>query len=482
MMRSGSLTVLQINDTHGYLEPHPELVRQGAEATYPTLGGYARIAGLFQQVREERRGAVIALDNGDTLHGTHPAVTSKGEAFVPLLNALRLDGMTAHWEFAFGPAHLRALAKSLSYPLLAINCYEKESGRLVFPPSRVVERAGLRVGIVGIAATIVDKGMPPAFSEGIRFTLGRDELPGHIARLRREEDADLVLVLSHLGFPQDVRLASEVAGIDILLSGHTHNRLERPARTHGAVIIQSGCHGSFVGRLDLDVEAGAIARVAHRLIPIDETIAPDAEMQAMVDAVLAPHRDMLCEVVGRTRVGLNRNTVLEATMDNLLLDAIAEAAGTSLAFGNGWRYGAPIPPGPITRNDLWNMIPMNPPVSTVDVTGDELWTMMEENLERTFSADPYEQMGGFVKRCRGVNIYAKIENPAGQRIERFFVDGVPLDRDRTYTAAYVTTQAVPSRFGRNRRDLDVSAVEVLERHLRKHGEVGPSLRGTVVAA
>lgn len=73
---------------------------------------------------------MIALDNGDTLHGTFPAVHSKGEAFVPLLNALAFDAMTAHWEFAYGPAHLRSLAKTLRYPLLAINCYEKESGRL----------------------------------------------------------------------------------------------------------------------------------------------------------------------------------------------------------------------------------------------------------------------------------------------------------------------------------------------------------------
>lgn len=136
-------------------------------------------------------------------------------------------------------------------------------------------------------------------------------------------------------------------------------------------------------------------------------------MQTMVDAVLDPHRDMLREAVGRTRIGLNRNTVFETTMDNLLLDAISETAGANLAFSNGWRYGTPIPPGPITRNDLWNIIPTNPPVSTIEITGGELWAMMEENLERTFSADPYAQMGGYVKRCRGVNIYAKIENQKG---------------------------------------------------------------------
>lgn len=118
-MTSGSVTLLQINDTHGYLEPHPELIWRGGEASYPILGGYARIAGLFRKIRAARPGAVIALDNGDTLHGTFPAVRSKGEAFVPLLNALTLDGMTAHWEFAFGPTHLRALAARLSYPILA---------------------------------------------------------------------------------------------------------------------------------------------------------------------------------------------------------------------------------------------------------------------------------------------------------------------------------------------------------------------------
>lgn len=480
-MTAGRLTILQINDAHGYLEPHPELVWRGSEAAYPTLGGYARIAGLLKHVRAERAGAVVVLDNGDALHGTYPAVMSKGRAFVPVLNALALDAMTAHWEFAYGPAHLRALSQRLGFPILANNCYENDSGRLFFPPFRVLERGGLRLGIIGIAATIVDKGMPPAFSEGVRFTLGRDELPGQIAQLRRDEKVDLVIVLSHLGFPQDVRLASEVAGIDVLLSGHTHNRLAEPARVNGTLIIQSGCHGSFVGRLDLEVEAGTIAGCRHSLIAIDETIAPDAAMQAMVDAILAPDRDMLGEVLGHTRIGLNRSTGLETTMDNLLLDAIAAAAGTSLAFSNGWRYGAPVPPGRITRNDLWNMIPTDPPVSTVEITGEELRSMMEENLERTFSADPYAQMGGYVKRCRGVSIYAKIENPKHRRIEHFFVDGEAIDRRRTYVAAYVTMQAVPPQFGRNRHDLPLGAVAALEAYLRQHGVVQPDLRGTVVA-
>lgn len=480
-MRSGQITILQINDTHGYLEPHPELLWNGDHPCFETLGGYARLAGLLRAVRSERPGAVLTLDNGDTFHGTFPAVHSRGEALVPLVNALGFDAMTAHWDFAYGPDHLRQVAGMLGYPLLAINCYDKDTGQLTFPPTRIVERGGLRIGIVGIAAMIVDKTMPPQFSTGIRLTLGNEELPGHIARLRKDDGADLIVVLSHLGFPQDVKLAAEVNGIDVLLSGHTHNRLYEPVKTNGTVIIQSGCHGSFVGRLDLDVQGGCMASVSHRLIPVDAAIAPEPDMQHLVDGVMAPHRTMLGEEVGRTALALHRNGMFETPMDNLLLAAVAEAGGTRIAFANGWRYGAPVLPGPVTMNDLWNIIPTNPPVSMVDLTGAEMLAMMEENLERTFAADPYRQMGGFIKRCAGVNIYVKIENPAGHRVERFFAEGTPLELSRTYAAAFVTAQAVPQHYGHNRRNLDIRVIDALRAYFSTKSEVVPGPAQSVIA-
>ena len=281
MARRSRLTILQINDTHGYLEPHPELVWDGGEARTPIMGGYARIATLLRQVRADHPGGVVVLDNGDTLHGTFPAVNSKGQDLIPLLNALDLDAMTAHWDFAYGPDHLRKLADQLHYPVLAANCYDKASGKPTFPAFRVVERSGLRIGIIGIAA-IVDKMMPPEHSGGLCFTFGEKELPGLIRQLRGEERVDLVVVLSHLGFPQDVKLASKVDSIDVLLSGHTHNRLYEPVRVNDTIIIQSGCHGSFVGRLDLDIDAGRVDTCRHRLIPIDDNVLADPDMEQRV--------------------------------------------------------------------------------------------------------------------------------------------------------------------------------------------------------
>jgi len=460
-MQTHGLTIIQINDTHGYLEPHPELIWTGKEASYPTLGGYARIASLLEAVRRENPDGVLALDNGDTFHGTYPAVISRGEALVPLVNALQLDAMTAHWEFAWGPAHFRSLAARLDHPMLAINCYDKQTGDRPFPASIVVERAGLRIGVIGIAATIIDKSMPPHFSEGLRFTLGRDELPAEIDRLKHAEKVDLIVVLSHLGFPQDVKLAHSVGGIDVIVSGHTHNRLKEPARIEDTLIIQSGCHGSFIGRLDLKILDGQIADVRHQLIAVAESVIPDAAMQRLVDEALRPHRAMLAEVVGQTPIGLHRNTILYAPMDDVLLAAVATAGETDIAFSNGWRYGAPIPPGPVTMNDLWNIIPTNPPVSTVDLTGAEIREMMEENLERTFSADPFSQMGGFLKRFRGLTIYGKLENPPNHRIEHIFLENAALEEHRSYRAAFVTAQAVPQKFGRKRKDLPIRAIDAL---------------------
>lgn len=475
-----TITLLQINDTHGYLESHPEVFWKGGQAMYRTAGGYARIKTIFDKARREASGPVFAFDNGDTFHGTYAAVHTQGEALVKPVNALDLDAWTAHWDFAYGVPRLKELAGRLNHPLLAINCYDKQTGRRPFESYTIIERGGLRVGVIGIAATIIDKTMPPHFSEGLRFTLGNEELPEAIITLREQERVHLIVLLSHLGFPQDVKLAHAVKGIDVLLSGHTHNRVDRPFYANGTPIIESGCHGSFVGRLDVEVGGGKARVLHHQLITVDESIEPDAEMQHLVDAALAPHRATLQPIAGRTAGALNRSTVLESTMDNFLLDAIAEAAGTEIAFSNGWRYGAPIPPGPVTINDLWNIIPSNPPVSVVDLTGRELWDMLEQNLESTFAADPYAQRGGYLKRCRGLTVYIKIENPLGARVRQIFVGDDPVDVDAIYPVAFVTAQGIPKDIGRNRRDRPLHAVDALRQLLQRRGSIDARLRGTVV--
>jgi 2',3'-cyclic-nucleotide 2'-phosphodiesterase (5'-nucleotidase family) len=440
MSGSKKLTIVQMNDSHAYFDLHQEMFWQGDYAVYRPAGGYARIATIVKQIRAESQEGILFCDCGDTMHGTYPALDTQGQALIPILNSLRLDAMTAHWEFAYGPKIFNQRVAELNYPMLANNVYNKEINKLVYQSYIIKEIGGLRIGLVGIASNIVDKTMPPSYSEGIYFTLGKDELPPIIDVLRTQEKVDFIVLVSHLGFPQEMKLLSEVRGIDICLSAHTHNRLYKPVLNGKTIVIQSGCHGSFLGRLDLEVDGGQIVDYHHRLVEVEAGIQPDPTVDEQIRQALAPYKNDLSEVVGETATALNRGTTLEATMDNFLLQALLKSTGAQLAFSNGWRYGAPIVQGKITLNDLYNIIPMNPPVSTVELIGEEIKAMLEENLERTFSCDPYQQMGGYVKRCLGLNVYFKLENPSGHRIQKLFAGNEEVQPDRYYTAAFVTPQ------------------------------------------
>ncbi|MHB8077863.1 MAG: bifunctional metallophosphatase/5'-nucleotidase [Candidatus Krumholzibacteriia bacterium] len=481
MVDRSSLTVIQLNDSHAYFDLHQEVFWHGARAVYRPAGGYARVAAMAKQIRAENRERVLFCDCGDTLYGSHPALQTQGRAMIPVLNALGLDAMTAHWEFAYGQEIFKLRAAELGYPMLAINVYDQATSERLFPPYSVKDIGGLRVGLVGIASNIVARTMPPSYSEGLRFTLGREELPPIIDVLRTQEKADLIVLVSHLGFPQDMKLLSEVDGVDVCLSGHTHNRLYAPVVQRKALVIQSGCHGSFLGRLDLELADRKIVGYRHRLIELEAGLTPDPAVDDLVRQALAPYRGELATVVGTTATALNRATTLETTMDNFLLRALQESTGARLAFSNGWRFGAPVVPGEVTLNDLYNMIPMNPPISTVDLAGEDIVAMLEENLERTFARDPYDQMGGFVKRCLGLTAYIKLENPPGQRIQQLFVGDEPLQPGRYYAAAYVTEQGVAQKYGRNRQQPGGRAVDALTACLARCRPLRAELQGTFVA-
>ncbi|MHB1356669.1 MAG: bifunctional metallophosphatase/5'-nucleotidase [Anaerolineae bacterium] len=481
MINKTLLTIIQLNDSHAYFDLHQEIFWQGGQAVYRPVGGYARIATIAKKIRAESQGSVLFCDCGDTLHGTYPALKTHGQAMIPVLNSLGIDAMTPHWEFPYGPATFKQRAAELDFPMLAINVFDQATKKHLFSPYSVKEIGGLRIGLVGIASNIVDKTMPPSFSEKLEFTLGREELPPIIDVLRTQEKVDLIVLISHLGFPQDMQLLSEVQGVDICLSGHTHNRLYKPVLQGKTLVIQSGCHGSFLGRLDLEIVGKQIVDYRHQLIEVKANINPDPMVDDLIRQTLAPYQDELSTVVGDTATALNRGTMLETTMDNILLQSLQESTSAQLAFSNGWRYGAPIIPGQVTLNDLYNIIPMNPPVSTVEIRGEELVVMLEENLERTFACDSYDQMGGYIKRCMGINLYFKVENPKGHRIQQLFVQGEQVRSEGVYTAAFVTMQGVPTKFGTNRQNLELKAIEAMQRYLGRNKPVEAGLRGTIVA-
>lgn len=467
MKKKRKFNLIHLTDVHGYMEAHQEVFWEDGGKTFRLAGGYARISQYLRELRNQHQDNVLVLDGGDTFHGTYPVVETKGEILLPILNKLGIDGMTAHWDFGYGPDHFKKLEASLDYPVLAINCYHEKDGSLVFKPWKIKELGGVRVGVIGLASNIVDSVMPDHFSQGIYFTDGREELAGHITHLRDQQQVEVIVLLSHLGFPQNQQLLKEVQGVDICLSGHTHYRTQNKLKVGNTTLVESGCHGSVLGHLEVSLENQAV-EVDFELVEVAQDLPQDPEMQEMVAQAMAPYRQYLDQEVGQLSSGtLGRFNILESSMDNLMLRAIAQATSTDLAFSNGWRYGAPIVPGPITNNDLHNIIPVNPIIETVTITGKELGQMLEDNLENTFSSDAFGQKGGYVKRCLGLKAYIKIEAGPGSRIQHLFVGGKPVDPDKQYKASFVTTQGIPPKYGTIRTSTGIRAIDALRDFLKQ---------------
>ena len=461
-----NLSIAYINDVHGYLEPHAELFYKGGNEIIETAGGYAQIATILKTIKKENQNTLF-FDGGDTFHGTLPLLESKGEAILPILNKLNFSAMVGHWDFAYGPQQLKYLESKLTYPVLGINVYN-EDNTLFLKPYIIKEVDNIKIAVIGICCNIIDKTMPKHFSEGIKITDGLKELPGYIKKVK-EEDADIIILLSHNGFSQDVEMITKIPGIDVCLSAHTHNRLYEAIKINDTILIQCGCHGSFIGHLQINIQKRKIADYNYQLITVSEDIIPDEEIAVMVEKIMLSYKGIQKEQVGKTDAILHRYNTLEAPMDNLLLSAIRSAAKSEIAFSNGWRYGAPVNKGVITKWDLYNIIPMNPVVSTVELTGKEIIDLLEENLERTFSADPLKQMGGYVKRALGISVKMRIENPKGNRIQQIFVGNEPLVKEKVYKAAFVTSQGVPEKIGNNKKDIKIKAVEAMEQYLKENG-------------
>jgi 2',3'-cyclic-nucleotide 2'-phosphodiesterase (5'-nucleotidase family) len=472
------VTIVQVNDVHGYLDIHPELFYENGETEYRKSGGYARIAALLKDLRRQS-GDILLLDSGDTFHGTFPVVDTKGEILIPVLNSLGFTAMTGHWDFAYGPEKLQRLTTSLNYPFIAGNVYYKDGSGLAYPPWLIREVNGLSVGIIGIACNIVDKTMPASFSEGLKFTTGESELPRYIKELKDDHKTDLILLLSHNGFPQDAELAKKIPGIDLILSGHTHNRLYSPFKVNETLIIQSGSQGSFAGIITAKVDNRKIQSFSHELREISENIIPDAEMNGIIMESLSPY-EFLRENAGKTGTDLNRGFNLETTMDNFLLGSIKNSVEADVYFSNGWRYGAPVPEGDITLNDLYNIVPMDPEISTTGLTGREISEMIEENLENTFSNNPLRQMGGYVKRTLGLRVSFKVENPAGSRIQYITINGTELHRDKVYKAAFITEQGVNPKYGSNTKKTGIHAIESMKNFLHEQKTINTKIRNTFI--
>ena len=249
-----------------------------------------------------------------------------------------------------------------------------------------------------------------------------------------------MVLLSHNGFDVDRKLAAQVDGIDVILTGHTHDALPEPVLVNKTMLIASGSNGKFVTRLDLDVQGGAIKGFSHKLIPIfSDVIAPDPVVAKLIDDQRAPFETQLSEVLGQTDQDLYRRGNFNGTWDDLLCNALIEGRDADIALSPGFRWGPSLVAGQdITREDLFNATAMSyPRAYRTEMTGEYLHLILEDVADNLFNPDPYYQQGGDMVRVGGMGYHIDVSKPQGARITNMTMlkTGELVEPEKTYIVA-----------------------------------------------
>jgi sulfur-oxidizing protein SoxB len=412
-------------------------------ARYGRMGGYAHLATLVKRVRAERPGRTLLLDGGDALQGSATALWSRGEDMLRATNQLGVEVFTAHWEFTYGLERVRELFGDrerrghFAGAFVAQNVAEAGWGDRVFRPYTLREVGGVRLGVIGQAFPYTPVAHPRRFVPDVTFGIRDDQIQRLVDELRDERKADCVVLLSHNGIAVDLKLAGRVSGLDVILGGHTHDGLPQPIRVGRTLVVNSGSHGKFLSRLDLDVRGGRVVGHRYRLLPVLASALPaDPDMTRLIREVRAPHEARLGERVAVSESLLYRRGNFNGTFDELILESLLRRADAEVAFSPGFRWGITLVPGQaITLEDVYTHTALTYANTwTRDLTGLEIVHLMEDVADNLLHPDPYYRQGGDMVRVGGLTYAIDPAKPIGRRIREVRVGGRPLEAGRRYRA------------------------------------------------
>ena len=448
---------------------------QALALTYGKMGGLDRIATLVKAIRGER-GAdkVLFLDGGDTWHGSWTALQTKGADMVACMKLLQPDAMVGHFEFTLGQDRVKELAGSLGFPFLAGNVLD-EWKEPVFEPTRMLERGGVKIAVIGQAFPFTPVANPRWLVPDWTFGIQEDLVRQHVVKARAE-GAEVVVLLSHNGYDVDRKMAGRIDGIDVILSGHTHDAVPKPETIGRTVLVASGCYGKFLSRIDLDVRGGKMAAWRYRLIPVfSDAIAPDPEMAATIAKVRAPYEADMARELGRTEGLLYRRGSVNGSFDDMICDAMLEQKDAEIALSPGFRWGPTLLPGSaIHAEDVYSATAITyPQCYRATMSGARLREVLEDVADNLFNADPYYQQGGDMVRMGGLGYTLNPTKTMGKRIGDMVLlrTGAPIEAKRDY--------AIAGWASINQGTEGPPIWQIVENYLKNHRTIRPQVRQTV---
>ena len=500
IQKKNEFSILITTDLHAQIHTHDEFFWENNEAVYRKRGGLAVLKTMIDSLRKQHPNHIL-YDGGDYFHGHAIASLSEGEALIPLMNAFNYDLiLPGNWEVVYKKKKMLYDMGHSTAAKICANMWHKtndaENGTLIFPPYWIKYIAGAKVGFIGYTDHLVPKRQSPAYSEGIGFTHATENVAKYVKYLKEVEGCGIIFVVTHMGLAQQVGLSNDpsVEGVDFIIGADTHERVRVPIEGKYTKVIECGAFGSFIGKLDISVINGKMSSYQYELLDVDPIKYPaNPAVAILVENIAAPYSKMLTEKIGSTSTPLVRYFVLETPMDNLITDAIMWKFKPDIALSNGFRFCQPlaIPKGSkeaiITKEFLWNMLPVDSTAKKGKVSGTQLLEWLEKELENAFAKDPSKRFGGWFVRFAGMEVNCTISKPKGERVNWVKVKGQVLEKNKMYDIVACEREGDPNdtlcRIEKvsNPEATTLNLHQVITDYLKIHSPVSPKIEGRTTA-
>ncbi|MHB1457605.1 MAG: bifunctional metallophosphatase/5'-nucleotidase [Armatimonadota bacterium] len=465
-----SITILHTNDTHGHLipfsytEPRTPNDETAALKHRTNIGGIARRATLINQIRETTHGNTFVVDAGDALDGTPFSVEYMGEAdFAAMSTAGYQMRTNGNHEFSASLKEFIQNIKTGGFPVIDANVIDKKTSKPALPEYEIIEINGIKVAFFGLTT---DASTYKAAKEGFTFVDPLQTAKQLVPVLRQQ--ADLVIGITHIGYDQDIKLAQDVDGIDVIVGGHSHTRLAEPTfvskdssiqafKVGGTVIVQNFQWGGELGRLDLRIrkDNGKATLMSYdgELIPVTSDIKDDPATAKTISKYYRPLAKYYDETIGEAQATFYNDFTEENSILNLICEALKEKTKTDASIYNTGGVRADIVKGPIKMWDVATVMPFRNNIMTLDMSG----TRLKQAL---------------IELKPGVaGIRYKVEN---NKLVESSINGKPIDDNTTYT---ISTIDFLANFGlkdvTTRRDLGINYREAIKDYIKVRKTISP---------
>jgi 5'-nucleotidase/UDP-sugar diphosphatase len=480
-MKTKRFTILHSNDMHG------DFLAEVKGKEGKLIGGLALLSGYINKVRQEEENVLYVI-SGDMVQGSLIDSEYKGISTIEIMNYLAPDVVAlGNHEFDYGLPHLLFLEKMANFPIVNANLYINKYNKRLMQPYIILNKAGFDILFTGV------------ITEKVMDSIKRDNLissfvtleeasreVGRIVNAYKNDDIDLTILLTHIGFDSDVELANLLKpewGVDIIIGGHSHTVMEKPAEVNNILIAQAGVGSDQIGRFDIvvDDETNSIIEYKWQLIPIDETLAePDVKLQEYINSfqetIDRKYNTLVCKFAQKLT---HPQREVETSLGNLVADAFAEVAECDVMLvGSGSIRVKEMGPL-VTLNDLLTCFPFDDNLTRYTITGAKLKKIFSYimRLENRNSEGECYQVNGKVKATYSdgehklVSLIIDGNSVVDSGLYRICLQGFHA----TNAASYLDVSEEELLESGKTRVVSTSTKEVLEEYLRNHQNVHRSV-------